>query len=652
MAWLTGWSKRQSITVNSNGVGLSGNLTDFAIAVNVPSANTAFWAGVKTDGTDVRFTSADGTTLLKFEIESFDNTGDDAWYHVKVPTVDATTDTVIYLYYVNAGATSGEDINNTWESGFLGVYHLNQDKAAGAFDDSTVNGNDGTNGTTTDGLGQVDRCRVFDGTYDGTLKGIAVNSVIPDDPTLFTLSMWAKESAGSSVLFGHRSEATRLIQLTAASSSEIRFQMRSSGNSLKAVAQTGLTVSNWNHYVITFDKAGNSFKLYCNGALSGTDVTNFGSETFTSTYTTLGQYYTGTVWSTNLNGSEDEVKFSNIVRSADWVIAEYQSGIGTWLTFGTEEANSYEYVGVGGGIAGGSATTLQAMLYSGTGGGISGGIATFAQAMTYSANGGGVAGGEAAFTYNGGGSFVMVMDGGGVAGGTADFLQAMGFLSSGGGIGGGTAAYSFTTSSFVIPIETTIRNADNTPLTGGGGSTSLKIKEAFTNHLLDWNDLIFKASGWTTLSKVMNEIDAVNYAGRYKQEVDVALWSDGWYLFSFEYTSSPYQGGDMELLVMSGQPVSYRVGTNADSLISSRLAAASYTAPDNAGIAALPLLSEIEASIVLAKQAKLDFVEKWILNKLVENLGGTTVTLYDDDGVTPLKTWPYNSTTKTRSKAT
>lgn len=40
-----------------------------------------------------------------------------------------------------------------------------------------------------------------------------------------------------------------------------------------------------------------------------------------------------------------------------------------------------------------------------------------------------------------------------------------------------------------------------------------------------------------------------------------------------------------------------------DVAVSSRLATAGYTAPDNAGIAALPTLAEIEASTILAKEA-------------------------------------------------
>lgn len=53
--------------------------------------------------------------------------------------------------------------------------------------------------------------------------------------------------------------------------------------------------------------------------------------------------------------------------------------------------------------------------------------------------------------------------------------------------------------------------------------------------------------------------------------------------------------------------------------------------------------------------ASTSFVHKWVLNRLTvtDNGGGTkTVTLYDDDGTTPLKTWPWDPATKTRGAAT
>ena len=116
--------------------------------------------------------------------------------------------------------------------------------------------------------------------------------------------------------------------------------------------------------------------------------------------------------------------------------------------------------------------------------------------------------------------------------------------------------------------------------------------------------------------------------GRYEASESRTVWNDGRYTFAV-YKQA---GG-------SPAPVSDTIIGTGEMKVESDSEVTEIT------------LSEIEASTVLAKQAKLDFVEKWILNKLVESTDGTTVTLFDDDNATPLKTWPYNSTTKTRSKA-
>lgn len=44
------------------------------------------------------------------------------------------------------------------------------------------------------------------------------------------------------------------------------------------------------------------------------------------------------------------------------------------------------------------------------------------------------------------------------------------------------------------------------------------------------------------------------------------------------------------------------------------------------------------------------FIHKWILNRLVEEPNNTW-TLYDDDNATPLKTWTWDPSARTRSKA-
>lgn len=106
--------------------------------------------------------------------------------------------------------------------------------------------------------------------------------------------------------------------------------------------------------------------------------------------------------------------------------------------------------------------------------------------------------------------------------------------------------------------------------------------------------------------------------------------------------------------------------TNLDD-IPTRLAAADYTAPDNAGIAALPTLAEMLAggvakeSTLATAQADITSVlnyaiamSKWKNNKLARTVAGTTETwvLYDDDSTTPLLTWTNNISTRVRTKAT
>lgn len=96
MGWLTGYTKRIKLTVDQTKV--DGDLTDFPVLVKLTSVNFNF-AESKADGFDIRFTSSDGTTLLKFERERHDSVNQLAEYWVKIPAVSGTVDTDFYMYY-------------------------------------------------------------------------------------------------------------------------------------------------------------------------------------------------------------------------------------------------------------------------------------------------------------------------------------------------------------------------------------------------------------------------------------------------------------------------------------------------------------------------------------------------------------------------
>ena len=64
--WDANWTYRKKITINHTKI--DSDLTDFPVLVKLTSANFDF-SKANADGFDIRFTSDDGTTLLKFERE-------------------------------------------------------------------------------------------------------------------------------------------------------------------------------------------------------------------------------------------------------------------------------------------------------------------------------------------------------------------------------------------------------------------------------------------------------------------------------------------------------------------------------------------------------------------------------------------------------
>ena len=116
MAHLSGWTYRRALPIPSSAWSLSGDVTDFTMNIVLTSVLAEFWALVKSDGGDVRFTASDGTTLLKKGTIKFASTGDEAVYKVKIPTIAAASDPTIYLYCGNASAITDDDFPNVTDS--------------------------------------------------------------------------------------------------------------------------------------------------------------------------------------------------------------------------------------------------------------------------------------------------------------------------------------------------------------------------------------------------------------------------------------------------------------------------------------------------------------------------------------------------------
>lgn len=136
------------------------------------------------------------------------------------------------------------------------------------------------------------------------------------------------------------------------------------------------------------------------------------------------------------------------------------------------------------------------------------------------------------------------------------------------------------------------------------------VRREADGYLLNGADGIFSSA---PLGPFIALVEDLTMKGRYEAGESRAVWSDG------RYTAAVYRqsGG-------SPSPVN-------DTVIGSG-----------------EILIKDDREVYLDSPPS--FVHKWITNRLAENPEGTWK-LYDDDGVTVLKTWAWDSGTRTRGMA-
>jgi hypothetical protein len=94
------WQYRRTVTISNPGLS---TLTNYQVQITL---NSSFdFANAKSDGSDIRVTAADGTTLIPFWIETWIPATQQGSIWVKVPTLPAGG-TTVFLYYGNPNAVN------------------------------------------------------------------------------------------------------------------------------------------------------------------------------------------------------------------------------------------------------------------------------------------------------------------------------------------------------------------------------------------------------------------------------------------------------------------------------------------------------------------------------------------------------------------
>ncbi|MBN1671744.1 MAG: DUF2341 domain-containing protein, partial [Kiritimatiellae bacterium] len=337
--WTAGYMRRMAITIDSDKVSGTADLTNFPALVSLTDPDLKSQANggyvYSAAGYDVIFTSDDGKTRLDHEMERYTATSGEVVAWVRIPVLDHDDDTVIYLYYGKPNVTRSEEHPTAvWDSNHLGVWHLTE--SAGTVNyDSTANAHDCAKYSASQpayaAAGRVGGAQEFDGTANSYTLDDDGESYI-NGLTAFTLSAWlnsdvmstdkgwatATNATGSDHTFSFRYD----VEGTGGGATNtMKFGIDTSGNyNYECAANTQTDV--WQHVSVAWS-SGNDFTVYING---DPDTPSYTKTPVSGGITGATLFYIGKGCkdgSASWDGLIDEVRLSDNVRSADWIMTSY-----------------------------------------------------------------------------------------------------------------------------------------------------------------------------------------------------------------------------------------------------------------------------------------------------------------------------------------
>jgi hypothetical protein len=340
--WDTAWSHRRKLTFNN--AGQPENLVDFPVLVVLNSSRIDY-TRTQNAGQDLRFVDSNDATVLKHEIEKWDEAGT-SYVWVKVPQIDASSSTdFIYVYYGNpsASAPPAADAEQVWDSGFKMVHHL--EETSGAHVDSSSNNNDSVVidvATQGSAAGQIDGADVFSAASTDHID-VANNATLNVGAgESMTVEAWMRTSTtGSPQHVASKEESPGAgWDLMVWSSNEARFTVYDDAVPASATVQAVVVTDNaWHYLVGRWNRVTSTAELFVDGVSAATTTNgSLGASSFSGP----GPFVIGEEGDAsrgfNFNGTIDEVRFSKVPRSSDWIKAQNLSMRDSFVSFGAEVA--------------------------------------------------------------------------------------------------------------------------------------------------------------------------------------------------------------------------------------------------------------------------------------------------------------------------
>ena len=360
MAFLTGWAKRIKITADKDVV--DSDLSHFPLTVRLGTAvgigdvdTSCVFDELTSDANrkKIAVTKSDGETQLKVEIEKWDDANEKAVLHCGITgdTLSSSADTDYYLYYDSShaantdyvGDTNSEVAESVWDSNFKMVQHM-ADATTSTTYDSTSNDNDGTKLSANNPLeatGKIGEGQDFSSDYINS-NSSAISSSL-DITAEVTLEAWVysdADGAWQTIVSRRGGIAAAQYGMSKEAGNKIGFAGGATGGCWwwPGASNTTIPTNGWTYVTVTWKNSDTSYAYYFNGEGDGNGTYANHGITSQGHNVGIGKNVDDSYYPETFNGDIDEVRISNIVRTADWIKASYNSGNDSLLTYGSEEA--------------------------------------------------------------------------------------------------------------------------------------------------------------------------------------------------------------------------------------------------------------------------------------------------------------------------
>lgn len=304
--WKPEWTARKKITLNTGAEGVVIDTPPGSPAMLVRLASDFAFTSAKEDGSDLRFVSGDGKTMLPHHIERWDALLNEALVWVKLPDLKTGAVTDVWLYYGNPAAEAAHDPKGTYDADTLGVYHFSETGGAPADSSPTA--------VNAEGLGVP----VATALIGGGVRFTGQNSLtIPANPALgwtaggaLTLSVWVKPAVlgSNQVIFSRRDAAGAFLL---GLDNGVPFVSVEGGSGpQRTPAAAPVTAGTWHHLAVT--ALNGTVTLFLDGVSYGTIATPLPA---LAGLATIGKDMAPGPADTGYAGELDELTVSKIARS-------------------------------------------------------------------------------------------------------------------------------------------------------------------------------------------------------------------------------------------------------------------------------------------------------------------------------------------------